>query len=59
VGEWGCEKAVSILSRAFERRQPAIPGRGGGSPMNDLNFVAVVVVFFIIGGLYVRFCEKL
>jgi len=27
--------------------------------MNDLIFVAVVVVFFIIGGLYVRFCEKL
>jgi len=59
VREWGCEKAVSILSRAFERRQPAIPGRGGESPMNDLIFVAVVVVFFIIGGLYLRFCEKL
>jgi len=27
--------------------------------MNDLIFVVVVVVFFIIGGLYVRFCEKL
>jgi len=27
--------------------------------MNDLIFVAVVVVFFIIGGLYIRFCGKL
>ncbi len=59
VTEWGCEKTVSIFSRAFERRQPAISGRGGGSFMNDLIFVVVVVVFFIIGGLYVRFCEKL
>jgi hypothetical protein len=59
VTEWGCENAVSILSRAFERRQPAISGRGGGSFMNDLIFVVVVVVFFIISGLYVRFCEKL
>jgi len=59
VTEWCGEKAVSLLSRAFERRQPAFPGRGGGSFMNDLIFVAVVVVFFIIGGLYVRFCEKL
>jgi hypothetical protein len=59
VTEWGCEKTVSIFSQAFERRQRAFPGRGGGSPMNDLIFVAVVVVFFIIGGLYVRFCEKL
>ena len=59
VREWGREKAVSIFSRASERRQLAFPGRGGGSPMNDLIFVAVVVGFFIIGGLYVRFCEKL
>jgi len=59
VREWGCEKAVSLLSRACERRQPSISGCGGGSPMNDLVFVAVVVVFFIIGGLYIRFCEKL
>jgi hypothetical protein len=57
--EWGREKAVSILSRACERRRLAIPGRGGGSFMNDLIFVAVVVAFFILGGLYVRFCEKL
>jgi len=27
--------------------------------MNDLIFVAVVVVFFVLSGLYVRFCEKL
>jgi len=27
--------------------------------MNDLIFVVVVVVFFIISGLYARFCEKL
>jgi hypothetical protein len=27
--------------------------------MNDLIFIAVVVLFFLGGGLYVRFCEKL
>jgi len=27
--------------------------------MNDLIFIAVVVIFFIASGLYVRFCEKL
>ena len=27
--------------------------------MNDLIFVGVVVVFFVVSGLYVRFCEKL
>jgi hypothetical protein len=27
--------------------------------MNDLIYVGVVVAFFIISGLYVRFCEKL
>ena len=27
--------------------------------MNDLIFVGVVVMFFIVSGLYVRFCEKL
>jgi len=27
--------------------------------MIDLIFVSVVVAFFIISGLYVRFCEKL
>jgi len=59
VTEWCREKAVSILSRAFERRQPAFPGGGGGSFMNDLIFVVVVVGFFINAGLYVRFCEKL
>jgi len=27
--------------------------------MNDLIYVAVIVAFFLAGGLYVRFCEKL
>jgi len=27
--------------------------------MNDLIYVAIVVVFFAASGLYVRFCEKL
>jgi hypothetical protein len=27
--------------------------------MNDLIFIAVVVGFFVVSGLYVRFCEKL
>jgi len=30
-----------------------------GVIMNDLIFVAVVVLFFVGSGLYVRFCEKL
>jgi len=27
--------------------------------MNDLIFIGIVVVFFVVSGLYVRFCEKL
>jgi len=27
--------------------------------MNDLIFTGTVIAFFVIGGLYVRFCEKL
>jgi len=27
--------------------------------MTDLNFIAVVVVFFAAGALYARWCEKL
>ena len=27
--------------------------------MNDAIFVLTVVAFFVISGLYVRFCEKL
>jgi hypothetical protein len=31
----------------------------GRTIMSDLLFVGIVIVFFIISGLYVRFCEKL
>ncbi len=27
--------------------------------MNDLIFTVTIIAFFVIGGLYVRFCEKL
>jgi hypothetical protein len=27
--------------------------------MNDLIYIALVVGFFVVSGLYVRFCEKL
>jgi len=27
--------------------------------MPDLIFIGILVVFFLISGLYVRFCEKL
>jgi len=27
--------------------------------MSDLIFVGIVVVFFVLSALYVRFCEKL
>jgi len=27
--------------------------------MSDLMFIALVVGFFVVSGLYVRFCEKL
>jgi hypothetical protein len=27
--------------------------------MNDLIYIGVVVAFFAVSGLYVRFCEKL
>jgi hypothetical protein len=30
-----------------------------GQLMNDLIFVGIVVVFFVVSALYVRFCEKL
>jgi hypothetical protein len=39
-------------------RQPARPGQAHG-PMTDLLYVAITVLFFVVGGLYVRFCEKL
>lgn len=28
-------------------------------PMNDLIYVFVMVVFFVVCGLYVRLCEKM
>ena len=31
----------------------------GGSRMNDLLFVTLIVGFFVVSGLYVRFCDKL
>jgi len=27
--------------------------------MNDLMFIALIVGFFVMSGVYVRFCEKL
>jgi hypothetical protein len=27
--------------------------------MMDLLFIGVVILFFVVSGLYVRFCEKL
>lgn len=27
--------------------------------MNDLLYLAIAVAFFVISGLYLRFCEKL
>jgi len=27
--------------------------------MSDLIFIGMVVVFFVISGLYIRFCERL
>jgi len=27
--------------------------------MNDAIFVGVVIIFFVVSGFYVRFCEKL
>jgi hypothetical protein len=28
-------------------------------PMTDLIYIGITVLFFVVGGLYVRFCEKL
>jgi hypothetical protein len=28
-------------------------------PMTDLIYVGITVLFFVVSGLYVRFCEKL
>jgi hypothetical protein len=42
---------VEVLrSFPLERREVAMP---------DLIFIGILVVFFLISGLYVRFCEKL
>jgi hypothetical protein len=30
-----------------------------GKLMMDLLYIGVVVLFFVVSGLYVRFCEKL
>jgi hypothetical protein len=30
-----------------------------GNRMTDLIYVGVTVLFFVVSGLYVRFCEKL
>ena len=34
-------------------------GTDDGCVMNDLIFIAVMVVFFLASALYVRACEKL
>lgn len=31
----------------------------GESHMSDLVFVVLIVGFFVVSGLYVRFCDKL
>ena len=30
-----------------------------GRNMNDVIYIGITVLFFVISGLYVRFCEKL
>jgi hypothetical protein len=35
------------------------PHNCGESNMNDLLLIGSVIAFFVIGGLYARFCEKL
>jgi hypothetical protein len=30
-----------------------------GGAMSDLIFAGIIVLFFVVGGLYVGFCEKL
>ncbi len=40
--------------RGMERRQD-----GEALAMSDLIFIGLVVVFFVVSGLYVRFCERL
>ena len=35
------------------------PVRQNCEVMNDLIYVGSVVAFFVLSGLYVRFCEKL
>ena len=29
------------------------------TPMTDLIYIGITVLFFVVSGLYVRFCEKL
>jgi len=45
--------------RCCRRVKRAAEDAGFGEFMNDLVYVGVIVVFFVISGLYVRFCEKL
>jgi hypothetical protein len=44
------------------RSSPQRPERGNhkeNTTMPDLIFIGVIVVFFIVAGLYAAFCEKL
>jgi hypothetical protein len=39
-----------------------VPGKTNeteSNPMMDVIYIGVVVLFFVVGGLYVRLCEKM
>ena len=39
--------------------EPPKTGHQEGLAMSDLIYVGMVVAFFVVSGLYVRFCDKL
>ncbi|MFA6545120.1 MAG: hypothetical protein WCS99_11950, partial [Limisphaerales bacterium] len=61
----GRERDVQRTLQAAAQARASLPqgtvtNPSSGEPdMNDLLFIGTVIAFFVIGGLYVRFCEKL
>jgi hypothetical protein len=53
------KERVLITSRPDSMEQCTHRNRTGMETMMDLIYVGVVVLFFVIGGLYAHVCEKM
>ena len=49
-----------LIGRSEAREGPSPARRAATTlPMTDLIYIGISVLFFVVSGLYVRFCEKL